>query len=61
AVEFAARGASIVSCGSNLLKVWDCTTGSCLFNLGLIGGDRASVGHKEKIIAMTVNPWQSCM
>ncbi|CAL9780442.1 unnamed protein product [Musa acuminata subsp. burmannicoides] len=61
AVEFAARGASIVSCGSNLLKVWDCTTGSCLFNLGLIGGDRASVGHKEKIIAMTVNPWQSCL
>ncbi|KAG0480911.1 hypothetical protein HPP92_011769 [Vanilla planifolia] len=34
AVDFAVRGASIVSCGSNMLKVWDCTTGSCLFTLG---------------------------
>ncbi|XP_042412600.1 uncharacterized protein LOC122001762 isoform X1 [Zingiber officinale] len=61
AVEFAARGASIVSCSSNLLKVWDCTTGSCLFNLGSVNGDGSTVGHKEKIIAMTVNRWQSCL
>ncbi|WOL18719.1 hypothetical protein Cni_G27516 [Canna indica] len=58
--EFAARGASIVSCGSNLLKVWDCTTGSCLFNLGSMAGEQPS-GHKEQIIAMTVNRWQSCL
>lgn len=61
AVEFAARGASIVSCGSNLLKVWDCTTGSCLFTLGSSANDQAVVGHTQKINAMTVNNWQSCI
>lgn len=61
AVEFAVRGASIVSCGSNLLKVWDCTTGSCLFTLGSNVNDQAVVGHSQKISAMTVNKWQSCL
>lgn len=61
AVEFAVKGASVVSCGSNLLKVWDCITGSCLFTLGSAGDDRASVGHTQKINAMTVNSWQSCL
>ncbi|XP_072969900.1 uncharacterized protein [Typha angustifolia] len=59
AVDFAVRGASVVSCGSNLLKVWDCITGSCLFTLG--GDDRSSIGHTHKISAMTVNKWQSCL
>lgn len=61
AVDFAVRGASIVSCGSKFLKVWDCTTGSCLYTLGSVGDDRALVGHTEKINAMTVNSWQSCL
>ncbi|KAI0511404.1 hypothetical protein KFK09_012034 [Dendrobium nobile] len=61
AVEFAVRGASIVSCGSNLLKVWDCTTGSCLFTLGSTLNDQAVVGHTQKINTMTVNKWQSCL
>ncbi|KAJ0972502.1 hypothetical protein J5N97_020461 [Dioscorea zingiberensis] len=61
AVEFAVRGASVVSCGAHLLKVWDCTTGSCLFTLGSVGDDRASVGHSKNIHAMAVNSWQSCL
>lgn len=61
AVDFAVRGASIVSCGSKLLKVWDCITGSCLFTLGSSADDASSVGHTEKINAMTVNRWQSCL
>lgn len=61
AVEFAVRGASIISCGSNLLKVWDCTTGSCLFTLGSTVNDQAVVGHSQKINTMTVNEWQSCL
>ncbi|XP_020586908.1 uncharacterized protein LOC110029125 [Phalaenopsis equestris] len=61
AVEFAVRGASIVSCGSNLMKVWDCTTGSCLFTLGSPVNDQAVVGHTQKINTMTVNKWQSCL
>ncbi|XP_008790776.2 uncharacterized protein LOC103707865 isoform X1 [Phoenix dactylifera] len=61
AVEFAVKGASVVSCGSNLLKVWDCITGSCLFTLGSTRDDQASVGHTQKINAMTVNSWQSCL
>ncbi|PKA63818.1 Dynein assembly factor with WDR repeat domains 1 [Apostasia shenzhenica] len=61
AVEFAARGASIVSCGSNLLKVWDCTTGSCIFTLGSGHEGRSAVGHTQKINAMAVNSWQSCL
>ncbi|KAK8919259.1 hypothetical protein KSP39_PZI022118 [Platanthera zijinensis] len=61
AVEFAVRGASIVSCGSNLLKVWDCTTGSCLFTLGSSANDQAVVGHTQRINAMAVNNWQSCL
>ncbi|PVH37259.1 hypothetical protein PAHAL_6G277000 [Panicum hallii] len=58
-VAFAVKGASIVSCASNLLKVWDCITGSCLYTLG--GDDRNSVGHTQKINAMAVNKWQSCL
>jgi WD40 repeat protein len=58
ATAFAVKGASIVSCGSNLLKVWDCITGSCLYTLG--GDDHNSVGHTQKINAMAVNKWQSC-
>uniref|UniRef100_A0A6V7QTZ8 Uncharacterized protein n=1 Tax=Ananas comosus var. bracteatus TaxID=296719 RepID=A0A6V7QTZ8_ANACO len=58
-IDFAVRGASVVSCGSNLLKVWDCITGSCLYTLG--GDDQASVGHTQKINAMIVNKWQSCL
>ncbi|CAA6659926.1 unnamed protein product [Spirodela intermedia] len=61
AVEFAVRGASIVSCGGNLMKVWDATTGSCLFTLGPVSDGRASVGHTKKISAMTVNDYQSCL
>uniref|UniRef100_A0A0E0IEZ9 Uncharacterized protein n=1 Tax=Oryza nivara TaxID=4536 RepID=A0A0E0IEZ9_ORYNI len=59
ATAFAVKGASIVSCGSNLLKVWDCITGSCLYTLG--GDDHNSVGHTQKINAMAVNKWQSCL
>ncbi|KAG8048058.1 hypothetical protein GUJ93_ZPchr0008g12276 [Zizania palustris] len=59
AIAFAVKGASIVSCGSNLLKVWDCITGSCLYTLG--GDDHNSVGHTQKINAMAVNKWQSCL
>lgn len=33
AVEYAAGGASIVSCGGNLVKVWDSTSGACLYTL----------------------------
>lgn len=59
AISFAVKGASVVSCGSNLLKVWDCITGSCLYTLG--GDDENSVGHTQKINAMAVNKWQSCL
>ena len=41
--------------------MWDCITGSCLFTLGSSGDDQASIGHTEKINAMTVNCWQSFM
>ncbi|KAL6644476.1 hypothetical protein ACP70R_016084 [Stipagrostis hirtigluma subsp. patula] len=58
-MAFAVKGASVVSCASNLLKVWDCITGSCLYTLG--GDDRNSVGHTQKINAMAVNKWQSCL
>lgn len=58
-VAFAVKGASVVSCASNLLKVWDCITGSCLYTLG--GDDQNSVGHTQKINAMAVNKWQSCL
>ncbi|KAJ4805374.1 Eukaryotic translation initiation factor 3 subunit I [Rhynchospora pubera] len=59
AVDFAARGASVVSCSSNLVKVWDCITGSCLYTLG--GDNQNSTGHTERINAMAVNRWQSCL
>ncbi|XP_047075274.1 uncharacterized protein LOC124685038 [Lolium rigidum] len=59
ATSFAVKGASVVSCGSNLLKVWDCITGSCLYTLG--GDDQNSVGHTQNINAMAVNKWQSCL
>ncbi|XP_078175462.1 ribonucleoside-diphosphate reductase subunit beta isoform X2 [Carex rostrata] len=59
AVDFAVRGASVVSCSSNLVKVWDCITGSCLYTLG--GDDQNSTGHTERINAMAVNKWQSCL
>uniref|UniRef100_A0ACD5ZVD0 Uncharacterized protein n=1 Tax=Avena sativa TaxID=4498 RepID=A0ACD5ZVD0_AVESA len=59
ATSFAVKGASIVSCASNLLKVWDCITGSCLYTLG--GDDQNSVGHTQNINAMAVNKWQSCL
>jgi len=58
-IAFAVKGASVVSCASNLLKVWDCITGSCLYTLG--GDDQNSVGHTQKINAMAVNKWQSCL
>ncbi|XP_068655697.1 uncharacterized protein [Aristolochia californica] len=59
AVEYAVKGASVVSCGSNIVKVWDSTTGSCLFTLGATSNDQAPHGHKKKINAMSVNQWQS--
>ncbi|TVU04930.1 hypothetical protein EJB05_48074, partial [Eragrostis curvula] len=59
AIAFAVKGASVVSCASNLLKAWDCITGSCLYTLG--GDDQNSVGHTKKINAMAVNKWQSCL
>ncbi|CAD6264864.1 unnamed protein product [Miscanthus lutarioriparius] len=58
-IAFAVKGASVVSCASNLLKVWDCITGSCLYTLS--GDDQNSVGHTQKINAMAVNKWQSCL
>ncbi|GJN04129.1 hypothetical protein PR202_ga21649 [Eleusine coracana subsp. coracana] len=58
-IAFAVKGASVVSCASNLLKVWDCITGSCLYTLG--GDDHNLVGHTQKINAMAVNKWQSCL
>ncbi|KAJ3681260.1 hypothetical protein LUZ60_015749 [Juncus effusus] len=59
AVDFAVRGASVVSCSSNLLKVWDCITGSCLYTLG--ENNQNGTGHTERINAMAVNKWQSCL
>ncbi|GLJ47466.1 hypothetical protein SUGI_1001880 [Cryptomeria japonica] len=61
AVEYAAGGASIVSCGSNLVKVWDSTSGACLYTMGPLADVADSVGHKKKINALTVNRWQSCL
>ncbi|KAH9299106.1 hypothetical protein KI387_030788, partial [Taxus chinensis] len=61
AVEYAAGGASIVSCGANLVKVWDSTSGACLYTMGPLADDVDSVGHKKKINALTVNRWQSCL
>ncbi|ERN09947.1 hypothetical protein AMTR_s00013p00192790 [Amborella trichopoda] len=61
AVEYAVKGASIVSCGANLLKVWDSTTGACLFTLGPLGNEQDAAGHIKKINAVAVNRWQSCL
>ncbi|XP_077229820.1 uncharacterized protein LOC143862640 isoform X3 [Tasmannia lanceolata] len=61
AVEYAVKGASIVSCGGNVLKVWDSTTGASLFTLGPQNDDQCSLGHTKKINALTVNQWQSCL
>lgn len=61
AVEYAAGGASIVSCGGNLVKVWDSTSGACLYTLGPVADNVDLVGHKKKINAMAVNSWQSCL
>ncbi|KAG9445983.1 hypothetical protein H6P81_012111 [Aristolochia fimbriata] len=59
AVEYAVKGASVVSCGGTTVKVWDSTTGSCLYTLGTTSSGQASVGHRKKINAMSVNHWQS--
>lgn len=61
AVEYAAGGASIVSCGGNLVKVWDSTSGACLYTLGPVADNVDLAGHKKKINAMAVNRWQSCL
>ncbi|CAN6464777.1 unnamed protein product [Victoria cruziana] len=61
AVEYAVEGASVVSCGANLLKVWDSATGACIFTLGPSGNNHDAVGHIKKINAMAVNHWQSCL
>ncbi|XP_042499881.1 uncharacterized WD repeat-containing protein alr3466-like [Macadamia integrifolia] len=61
AVEYAVHGASIVSCGANMLRVWDSRAGECLFTLGPAGGGQASPGHRKKINAMAVNHFQSCL
>ncbi|KAJ4973581.1 hypothetical protein NE237_006755 [Protea cynaroides] len=61
AIEYAVDGASVVSCGANILRVWDSRTGECLFTLGPTGRDLASPGHRKKINAMAVNHFQSCL
>lgn len=59
AVEFAADGGRIVSCGSNLVKIWDSITGACLHTLGPGPWDENACGHRKKINAMAVNQKQS--
>lgn len=61
AVEFAKDGDLIVSCGANMLKVWDTSTGDCLHTMGPPNPLDCSVdvpGHRKKISAMAVNKWR---
>jgi WD40 repeat protein len=60
AVEFALGGDNIVSCASNIVKVWDSTSAACLHTLGP-GTDDGTAGHKKKISAMAVNQFHSCL
>ncbi|KAI5065338.1 hypothetical protein GOP47_0020033 [Adiantum capillus-veneris] len=60
AVEYAADGAYIVSCGSNLVKIWDSSNGACLHTLGPGPWDMNANGHKKKINALAVNHLYSC-
>ncbi|CAK9202868.1 unnamed protein product [Sphagnum troendelagicum] len=60
AVEFALGGDYIVSCASNIVKVWDSTSAACLHTLGP-GTDDGTAGHKKKISAMAVNQFHSCL
>ncbi|CAM6096653.1 unnamed protein product [Calypogeia fissa] len=58
AVEYALNGERIVSCGTNILKVWDSASGTCLHTMGPVENEGAS-GHKKKISAMAVHQLQS--
>ncbi|KAG0566908.1 hypothetical protein KC19_7G096500 [Ceratodon purpureus] len=60
AVEFALGGERVVSCASNIVKVWDSGSGVCLHSLGP-GLDDGTPGHTKKINAMTVNELQPCL
>ncbi|KAL2635223.1 hypothetical protein R1flu_006702 [Riccia fluitans] len=60
AVEYAMDGERIISCGTNIMKVWDSTSGGCLYTLGP-GDNDGSPGHKKKISAMSVHHLQSCL
>ncbi|KAL3692722.1 hypothetical protein R1sor_006373 [Riccia sorocarpa] len=60
AVEYAMDGERIISCGTNIMRVWDSSSGSCLYTLGP-GDNDGSAGHKKKISAMSVHHLQSCL
>lgn len=60
AVEFALRGERVVSCASNIVKVWNSRSGICLHTLGPESDDGIP-GHTKKISAMTVNELQPCL
>lgn len=59
AVEYAADGAYIVSCGSNLVKIWDTITGACLHTMGPGPWNGNASGHKKKINALAISQQQS--
>ncbi|KAJ7532675.1 hypothetical protein O6H91_13G014300 [Diphasiastrum complanatum] len=61
AVEYAVGGSLIVSCASNLVKVWDSSTAACLHTLGSEHPEDNVLGHRKKISALAVNPSQSCL
>jgi WD40 repeat protein len=60
AVEFALGGDRVISCASNIVKVWESSSGICLYTLGP-GSQDGFPGHKKKISAMTVNELQPCL
>ncbi|BBN04469.1 hypothetical protein MPTK1_3g04900 [Marchantia polymorpha subsp. ruderalis] len=60
AVEYAMDGERIISCGTNIVKVWDSSSGACLHTMGP-GDTDGTPGHKKKISAMSVHHLQSCL
>ncbi|KAG0559778.1 hypothetical protein KC19_10G128500 [Ceratodon purpureus] len=60
AVEFALGGERLVSCASNVVKVWESRSGICLHTLGP-GSDDNTQGHTKKISAIAVNELQPCL
>lgn len=60
-VEFAYDGERIVSCATNLIKVWDPKSGACLHTMGPRPEDPSCSGHNKKISALAVAPDKSCL